>query len=160
MCTDPRTVIQQFVKSQDGRYSGLLVQRRFAERFLTPEKKTLELRHRPVMFLRANDCVALVACGRQLARQILAIMRYKQCFQIHLHDLESLQTRHCVTPEELVPFKKDAQRMCHDYVWGWEFEIVHVFEHAPTIKTSHSEVWMRFKLEDLSLSDQAGWNIF
>lgn len=152
-------IIQQFVrqakKGETVKYVGLLVQGRFARRFLHPECKTLEIRSKALNFLEPGECIALVSCHRGMCRKILAILRFQKCFQIPLEGLESFQPLHCVTSEELKPFITDAKRRGHDHVHGWSFSLVHTFPSPPALQCKSGEVWVHFELADLMEAREA-----
>lgn len=152
-------LIQQAVKTNPvGKYYGLLVQKKYAIRFISPtEPKTLELRQCPVRFLSPGECVTLVACGSSDGRQVLAILKFQKCFQIPLVALEAFKPLHCVSEEELASFRQKSAERGFNHMWGWQFALEHTFAEPPILtKTTGEVVWTCFATHDIQARSWVG----
>ena len=130
--------------SKQGAFYGLLIQKRFADRFLSG--KILEIRKRPVNFLSSGGCIVLVSCqhGR---REAMAILQFQKCFQIPLGSMDSFQPLHCLSNEEIDTFKSKAKEQ--GFLWAWQFSMFHAFSSPLRLPTTAAEVWVTFTLADV-----------
>ena len=64
----------------------MLVKAKYAERFVATEpgeRKTMEVRSKPVKFLQSGDRIVLVATnGIGVSRQILAVLEFQHCMEL------------------------------------------------------------------------------
>ena len=130
--------------SNTGAFYGLLIQKRFADRFLSG--KSLEIRSRPVNFLQVGECIALVSCQATHGRQVIAILEFEKCFKIYLESFQLFQPRHRLTNVEMEAFKTNAS--AQGFVWAWQFSLRHAFSSPLSLPRTNAQVWVLFNLEE------------
>lgn len=138
--------VHEFVQQKKGAFIGLLVQRKYAERFF--EGKVFELRSFKVNFLEVGQCIALISCGDG-ARRVLAILEFHGCIQIPLTQLAVFQAMHKLDNEEMASFMGRIQKKNKDHVWAWHFSLkCQIWPPLPLPNTS-AEIWMHFTMEEI-----------
>ena len=103
-----RDMLRRDLRQRDGKVLGLMVQQHYAKRFILDSKedrKSMEIRSKPVKFLNEGDKVALVSTNHGADRQVLAILEYQGCSKIKKADFHKYFQLHRVTLQEIEQFK-------------------------------------------------------
>ena len=134
-----------------------MVQEKFANRFIATEsqRKTMEIRTKPVKFLSVGDRVALVSTASQSTKRLcLAILEFRGCLKIDVGDLVKYQQFHRASPAELDAVLSGTALEC----WGWQLSAVHIFDHPLLCNKpcTGPMVWLYLNPEELSCSAPAG----
>ncbi|CAK9049402.1 Malate dehydrogenase 2 [Durusdinium trenchii] len=151
-------MLRRDLRQRDGKVLGLMVQQHYAKRFILDSKedrKSMEIRSKPVKFLNEGDKVALVSTNHGADRQVLAILEYQGCSKIKKADFHKYFQLHRVTLQEIEQFKfwenmtSDSTGGC----WGWHMEAVHIFDPPLVypVKPSGEMTWLYLKVDELCL---------
>lgn len=137
-------------KRSDGSYLGMLVKATYAERFVATEaseRKTMEIRTKPVKFLQSGHRIVLVATnGTGMLRQTFAILEFQHCMELPLPILSGFYPLHRVTDPELAEYRGKDE---NPRLYGYQFKLVHIFEERRALDIRTGEVWMYFQLNNL-----------
>ncbi|CAK9091812.1 unnamed protein product, partial [Durusdinium trenchii] len=147
-------LLQKFTKQKHDKFIGLLVHHCHAVKFF--DGKCLELRWKPVQFLKSGDMIALISCGASAPRQVMGLLEYQGCMKIPLQHLPCMAPMHKVDGETLAKFQQVATDKKLDHLWGWQLSLRHEFKSVLQLPRSASEVWAHFTVEDIRKAGH-GW---
>ena len=142
---------------KSGKWLGLLVQEKHARKFCAvgADRKTYELRTRPIKFLSPNDQIALIAINPRdkRYRQILGTLKFEGNVAIHRSSFNDLFSKHQVTMEELDELAKGKQSWQSETLWAWHLTLSESLQPPPLLKVSPSNrcnvIWTYFSLDDI-----------
>jgi len=131
-----------------------MIQEGHARKFFLAEgeRKTFEVRSKPVKCLEDGDRVALISVSPQRKHTIVAILRFEGNVKIPLASFAKFFPLHRVTDKEL----KDifGAEITQTHLWGWHLDVVETFEPGFPLKVKMGPVvWRYFTLEDIEDSD-------
>ena len=150
-------LIQQHVKKEHGKFKGLLVRQKFAERFLDGDpqhRKVYEIRSKQCRTVLPGEKIVLISIVDNKERKkdwvCLAVLEFQGNVKILRKDFAKHYPLHQVTLDELQEFQ-DEDEQANNFCWGWHFELHHELETCPRFQTSKrgAVIWVNFSLEDL-----------
>lgn len=143
-----KTLLEQLLEMgvkqrQDKKVCGLLVSNTHARRFVEGpyyERKTMEIRSKAVKFLEEGECIMLISTNAPNSRRVLGVLRFEQCIKIAEENFSKFYDLHRVTPSEFEKVRKAWKKQ--DHVFGYQFELVHIFNDPPMVSTHLGETWI------------------
>lgn len=147
-------LIEQHVKQQNGKFKGLLVKERFAERFVSGDpgnRKVYEIRTKACNCLLAGDKIVLISMQHQGGRQIwscLAVLEFHGNVKILNKSFEKQYPLHQVTQEEYHALQGNSDS---EFCWAWHLELYKLLETRPQFHRCKQGcvIWVNFSLEEL-----------
>lgn len=133
-------------------FCGLLVNFHHAERFVhgpSVHRKVMEIRSRPVNFLKPGERIVLISCGGGQPRQLLAILEFQQCLRIDDDVFDRFYPLHQVSAEELAGLKQTWSKQ-NTFCYGYQFSLIYKFPKKLVLKLKTGEIWVYFKKADLA----------
>ena len=138
-----RTCIEFNVKKRaDGCFCGLLVRRHFAKRFVAEtDRKTMEIRHKAVKFLKRGERILLISSQKGMDREFLAILEFDCSIEVPDDKFPTFFSDHRVTDKEFEEYKNSLKHE-QSSVFGYKFLLVHIFHNPPILPSKLGEVWL------------------
>ncbi len=139
----------------DERFCGLVVQEKYAKRFVDdrPEKrKLMELRSKALKFLTPGGRICLLSASGTSTRKVLAVLEFNHCTKIAIEELGHYEGLHRVTTQELDAFGWTGSCNGKSHVYGWKFSLVKALDTPIELHYTMGEVWSWFPGSCLNLA--------
>ena len=91
----------------DERFCGLVVQEKYAKRFVdecAEQRKLMELRSKALKFLVPGERICLLSASGTSTRKVVAVLEFNYCTKIAIGELGHYEGLHRVTTQELDAF--------------------------------------------------------